>query len=311
MKFEVSAKYLEIPERMNQLIFAITFLANISLLYFASNTDNIAVTILCGILFAYTNNTMFALLHEAVHGVFSANKTTNRICGIMASAFFPTGFSLQQVFHLSHHRFNRTEKERFDYIQKGENKFIKYSQWYCILTGVYWLFVAAGAFMFLITPAFFQQKLFKGNLGSQTGAESMFRGLNVANLKVLRAEILYSSTFQVGLIYFLNLNLTGYLWCYLLFALNWSSLQYADHAFSELDTKEGAWNLKVSKFTQYFFLNYHFHKVHHMDMNIPWIHLNKFVTAEEERPSFWKIYLQMWKGPRPLPEEEIQLEKVA
>lgn len=48
-----------------------------------------------------------------------------------------------------------------------------------------------------------------------------------------------------------------------------------------------------------------------MDMNIPWIHLNKFVTAEEERPSFWKIYLQMWKGPRPLPEEEIQLEKVA
>tara|TARA_B100001971_G_scaffold84647_1_gene78145 strand:- start:253931 stop:254851 length:921 start_codon:yes stop_codon:yes gene_type:complete len=303
VKKDISSKYYIIPEYLNRVLFVIIFIFNLVLLYQASHTENKLIIILCAFFFAYTNNTMFALLHEAVHNVFSKNSKINRIFGIMASAFFPTGFSLQQVFHLSHHRFNRTEKERFDYIQKGENKFIKFSQWYCILTGVYWLFATCGAFFYLIIPSVFRNQLFKGRLGNQTGAESMFRGLNSANSLVLRLEILYSFSFQFCIFYLLDLNLIGYLACYFAFALNWSSLQYADHAFSELDTKDGAWNLKVSKFSQYLFLNYHFHKVHHQDMHIPWIHLSKLVDKNEERPSFWAIYLKMWRGPQPLPKE--------
>jgi hypothetical protein len=44
----------------------------------------------------------------------------------------------------------------------------------------------------------------------------------------------------------------------------------ADHAFSPLDQREGAWNLTVSAFTRMAFLNYHFHLCHHRDPTVPW-----------------------------------------
>jgi fatty acid desaturase len=83
--------------------------------------------------------------------------------------------------------------------------------------------------------------------------------------------------------------------------VNWSSLQYTDHAFSKLDVREGAWNLRVNRVTQALFLNYHHHLAHHRHPQVPWLHLGAFVDPSEERPSFWRIYGQMWRGPRPLP----------
>ena len=91
--------------------------------------------------------------------------------------------------------------------------------------------------------------------------------------------------------------------CYAAFALNWSSLQYADHAWSELDVKEGAWNLRVNKVVQWLFLNYHHHKAHHQHPDVPWVHLHHHVDFSEPRPSFFRIYLSMWRGPRPMPED--------
>ena len=83
--------------------------------------------------------------------------------------------------------------------------------------------------------------------------------------------------------------------------MNWSSLQYADHAWSELDVREGAWNLRVNKLVQWLFLNYHHHKAHHQHPEVSWLNLSEHVDFTEQRPSFLKIWLSMWRGPRPLP----------
>ena len=110
---------------------------------------------------------------------------------------------------------------------------------------------------------------------------------------------------------FLILGVTFKAWviCYLLFGINWGSLQYADHAWSERDIRNGAWNLQVNKLVQYIFLNYHHHKAHHQYPYIPWIHLEKFVDKTEYRPHFLDIYFEMWKGPKPLDRaEELQLD---
>jgi len=86
------------------------------------------------------------------------------------------------------------------------------------------------------------------------------------------------------------------------FAVNWSALQYADHAWTERDVRNGAWNLRVNPLVRYLFLNYHHHKAHHQHTNVSWLYLPKYVDYLEHRPSFLSVYWNMWLGPRPYPE---------
>jgi hypothetical protein len=46
------------------------------------------------------------------------------------------------------------------------------------------------------------------------------------------------------------------------------------------------------------FLNYHHHLTHHNAPQVPWLHLPKLVSPDSAQPSFWRIYLRMWCGPR-------------
>lgn len=276
---------------------------SILLLKYCSESHSLVIQIICGLLFSFTANTLFSLLHEAVHGHLHSNTKMNHFMGMICAAFYPTGFSLQRAFHLSHHKNNRTDKEQFDYLHESDNKFIKYAQWYCILTGLYWVFAVIGAFLIMLVPGFLIKLIDKSKLSRQTGADSMFARLNEENYPIIRLELLFALGVQFLIHYYLQPSLLAYVICYGLFAINWSSLQYADHAFSVLDPREGAWNLRVSKFTQYLFLNYHAHKVHHLYMNVPWLHLYKLVPKDEYKPHFISIYLEMWKGPKKFPKD--------
>ena len=89
--------------------------------------------------------------------------------------------------------------------------------------------------------------------------------------------------------------------CYAAFAINWSSLQYADHAFTVRHVHDGAWNLRVPRPVELLFLHYHHHKAHHQNPQVPWLHLPKYVDFTEPRPSFFGIWLRMWRGPRRWP----------
>jgi len=255
---------------------------------------------LAAIAFSFLGNTMFSLLHESVHGIAHPNRRVNEVLGRFAATFFPTALSLQRVFHLGHHARNRTIEEQFDYIRPFDRPLLKYAQWYAILTGVYWLFVPLGGIAYLLWPALFTNARFS-SLATQTGASSMFAGLETAPRVLIRLELLFTIAVQVTLFLLLDLTAAGWLLCYGAFALNWSSLQYTDHAFSKLNVRDGAWNLRVNPLTRMLFLNYHHHLAHHRHPHVPWIHLGDFVDPAEERPTFWSIYRQMWRGPRPLP----------
>lgn len=251
--------------------------------------------VLAAIVFSFVNNTMFSLLHESVHGIAHRNRVVNEGLGTFAAAFFPTALSLQRVFHLGHHAHNRTVQEQFDYIRPFDKPWLKRAQWYAILTGLYWVFVPLGGIAYLIAPRVFEYR------DLQTGATSMFAGLANASRTRIRLELLSTIALQIALMAMLDVNLTGWIACYAAFALNWSSLQYTDHAFSKLDVRDGAWNLRVNPVTRLLFLNYHHHLAHHRHPHVPWLYLGDYLDPREERPSFWTIYRQMWRGPRPLP----------
>lgn len=114
-------------------------------------------------------------------------------------------------------------------------------------------------------------------------------------------EVLFSTCFQVSMWLMLDLNWVAWLACYWAFGLNWSALQYADHAWSVRDVREGAWNLRVSRLARAIFLNYHCHLAHHRSPGTPWTYLPQLVNPRESQPSFWKIYFSLWGGARPAP----------
>jgi fatty acid desaturase len=253
--------------------------------------------------FSMVNNTVFSLLHESVHRIANRDSRMNELIGIAAAAFFPTSLSIQRVFHLAHHAHNRVA-EHFDYIDPTDRPLLKRAQWYAILTGVYWIFLPIGAVAFAVWPSLFGTSWLSSSaspLARQTGGASIFSNLENAPKNRIRLEVIFTASVQVLLFWSLHLHWSGWLACYAAFAINWSSLQYADHAFSPLDAQTGAWNLRVNPVTRLFFLNYHYHLAHHQNPHVPWLHLGQFIDAQVERPAFWRMYLSMWRGPRLMP----------
>lgn len=294
-----------IPGTLNLALSVGAMAAALGLLAFASRTGSWGWRLAAALAFSFVNNTLFSLLHESVHGIFHPRRAVNEAAGRVLAAFFPTALTFQRLCHLGHHRRNRTDAELFDYVLPGESRALKAAQWYGILTGIYWLLPPLACIAYLAWPGLFRKPLLQGTTAArQTSAEAMASGFEGAPEGRIRLEILFSLAVQAAMVKLLDLNLMGWLTCYGAFAVNWSSLQYADHAWSGRDVHDGAWNLRVNRLVQYLFLNYHHHRAHHQRPDVPWLHLSKYVDLSEERPSFLRIYLQMWRGPRPWPGEE-------
>ncbi len=287
-----------IPGTLNLILLAGAICTAAALLSLASHAASPWTVLAAAVMFSYINNTVFSLLHESVHGILHDNRRINEAACIVAAAMVPTGLSFQRIFHLSHHARNRSEDEQFDYLRPGDSRLLKHAQWYAILTGVYWIFLPLGCIVYLVAPWVFRLRVFRshdGSLGKQTGAAAMFSGLYHADRLRMRLEILLSVLFQVALVLLLDLSFTGWLACYVAYAVNWSALQYADHAYSPLDVKNGAWNLRVNRVVQWLYLNYHHHLAHHQHPSVPWIHLPRYVNFSVARPSFFAVYLSMWR----------------
>ena len=292
-----------IPQRLNLLLLGFVSLASAALLFLASHSNSMLTITLCAITFSFTANTLFSLLHEAVHGVFSANRTINAWAGRYAAAWFPTSFSLQRAFHITHHRNNRSSLEQFDILHDGDVKWLKYAQWYAILTGIYWVVTVFGVLAYLLVPRALRVRLLReesSKVAEQTSSFAYLAALDDLNPVSARLEIAFSIAFQVFLFWGLDLSVTGWLACYAAFAVHWSGLQYTDHAFSPLDTKNGAWNLSVGPIGRTFFLNYHFHLAHHQQPGVPWIYLPALVPPNSPQPRFFRVWAECWRGPKRL-----------
>ena len=257
------------------------------------------------LLFSFTANTLFSLMHESVHGLLLPDARWNIRAGRVAAAFFPTSLTLQRGFHLTHHRNNRSPQERFDYIAPGELAWAKWLHWYGILTGLYWVVTQLGLLLYLVAPVLLRIAVLRragSRLANQSGSRAYLAVFDQVSGRVARAELLVSFTFQVLLFVALDLNLAGWALCYAAFAVHWSGLQYADHAFSSLDPHDGAWNLRANPVSQLLFLNYHLHLAHHRHPSTPWLYLAQHVDPGEPQPSFLAVWLSMWRGPRRLPQ---------
>lgn len=299
MRLLTTKEQIPIPGRLNIFIAIISFIIALFMLFGASHFTQWWQIGLCAVGYALIGNTMFSLLHECVHRIFHKNKTINDIFGQLCAMFFPTGFYFQRAFHLGHHRRNRTDVEMFDMYYPHDSRLLKFAQLYTVLLGFYWTAAPIGGIIYLISPKILNSAVFRSQhkYVKPMSMDAMLSGLDYVKSSRLRFELLLTLLFQISLFLFLGLNFIGWLVCYWSFAVLWGSLQYADHAWSVRDIRNGAWNLKVNRYIQYIFLNYHHHLAHHQYPYVPWIHLARFVDFNAERPSHFQIWSKMWLGP--------------
>lgn len=285
-----------IPAKLNLLLLFAASGANLLLLYTASHAPWWAA-LPAALLFGFSNNTLFSLLHESVHGVLLPGADANRAAGRFAALWFPTGWAVQQAFHLNHHRHNRSESEQFDTLHPHDVRWLKYAQWYAIFSGLYWLVSVVGVVLYAATPRALRQGLLRlfGRRGrTQTGAGN-YIGVLDSLPAAARWEVAAAVLWQLLLFWLLELSLPGWLACYAVFGFYWSSLQYTDHAFSPLDRKLGAWNLQVPSWLRRVFLNYPLHLAHHQHPELPWPYLPRYANRG---PRFVTVWRACWRGPK-------------
>jgi len=296
-----SARY-PIPGTLNLALGMLACGGAVALLWAASHASSTWQLVAAALAFSFVNNTVFSLLHEAVHGIFHPRRALNDGFGMVAAALFPTGFLFQRVCHFGHHRRNRTDHESFEYYTPGRSRFQSWFHLYCLLTGWFWSSAPLGCLIYLLSGPWFHGPLFKDRIARFYGMEAMVADLARAPVGRMRAELCFSIAFQVALVLLLDLSLTGWLACYVAFALNWCALQYTDHAYTVRSRRDGASNLRVNRLVQWIFLNYHHHLAHHQNPTVPWLHLPRLVDFSVPRPSFLGIYARLWLGPRPTDE---------
>ena len=305
-----------IPNRINLVLCLALPVVCAGALHQASHATTGWQLALWAVLFGYANNTVFSLLHEAVHGILFSHRRWNDGMGSWLACWFPTAFGMQRAFHLAHHRHNRTDGEFFDGFYPGDHLLLKRLQWYGIITGVYWLHNPLACLLWLGCPWLLRRPGLRDATRQQVrqhGAAHMLAALERLDPWRSRAEVLLMVLVQAALWWSLDLTLIGWAACYGAFAVLWGSLQYADHAFSPRSIRDGAWNLRVSLPARWIFLNYHHHLAHHQHPTLPWLHLGRMIDPAVPRPSFWRIYLRMWLGPQPArqppPERDAELER--
>jgi len=236
-----------------------------------------------------------------VHGLFHPDRRINDGAGVLFAAFFPTIFSIQRISHFGHHRRNRSDEELYDYYLPHQSWLLKTYWIYCLLTGFYWAIIPVAGLVYLAWPWAFRSAWFVEGPAKWWGFRPFVRDIGEAPIRRIWLEGAVTVAVQAAIFLALDLHFLGWLACYWAFGLNWSSVQYSDHAGSPRHVTEGAWNLRFWPGARWAFLNYNFHLAHHRDPSVPWLHLPKLVRASDAQPSFWRIYLRLWLGARPAP----------
>lgn len=283
-----------VPARLNSILAAFIFFFAIGLLWLASHLEP-SWALPIGIAFSFLLLSNYALLHEATHEILHPDQRINDAIGMLLGWLFPISYTLLKVTHTVHHCCNRTDHEMFDCYYPGDNRFVKYIQWYGLMSGIWWYLIPLGSLLLAIVPNWLHSPPFK----RARTTNILFDDFGPTEIRRVRIETALGVIFWLTLIYALELRWQAVLIAYACFAFNWSTRQYVTHAFTPRDVRNGALNLGVSAPMGWVLLNGQWDRVHHQHPHISWLHLPRLGRREGYDTAYWRHYLRLWGGPCP------------
>lgn len=249
---------------------------------------------------------VFTMLHEFCHRNAHSHPHLNYLIGWITSIIFGTAPTLLQVQHWGHHRRNRTESERGEFIHDDETAWVKRFQYYFSILGGIWL----GCLLFpLIAPLLpYSVSRWLGRDDRFNTFAAGFNDFDPVEWRRMRVEGLVCFACWGSLLWFSPWHWQTFAIAYAAFAFTWSSLQWVFHINTPVHVVEGAYNLRLPTPVRLLFLNFNYNLTHHRQPSLPWQELCARSNQKETQP-LWYRYLRIFYPPMPFPNDLSVLEK--
>lgn len=245
------------------------------------------------------SNSLWAFIHEAVHGAMFADKRANRAVGRALSVVFGASFDLLRSGHLLHHAHSRTRRERSEVYAGARPTTGFVAAYYArILGGLYLAEVVTSLLMLLprawITAA--GRHLASDDNVIEALTERM---LAPAALRASRLDAI-----AILLLHGLAFWLYGeYAWMYLAsLAGRGLLISFVDNVFhygTALDRPRDAMNLSLAAPLSALILHFNLHGVHHLRPNAPWHRLPDLHSEQGTgfQDAWWPALFRQLRGP--------------
>ena len=248
------------------------------------------------------NSTLWASIHEAIHGVLLPGRHRNEQLGRTLAILHGAPFALLRIGHLLHHRYSRTGRERTEVYDERETTWLRAAGGYYahLFGGLYLAEVAGGLVLLLPRPLL-------AGLASRLGRPDNVLGPLLANL--MRPKVLAQARLDAACIlalYGLTFMLYGEQAWMLVLALLARAfmISFMDNVYhygTPLDKRRHAANLRLPEMLSGLLLRFNLHGVHHRHPGLPWWRLAE--TARRDRATFaadmGPALLGQLKGPIP------------
>ena len=276
------------PEKVNFSLAAIQAFANIFQLFILPLyllEKGISWTLVI-IPISILNNPFWALIHEAIHDVFSSSRRTNAAAGRLLSIFFGSPFHVLRLTHLSHHKFNRSPLEKGTEVydpatspKLGAN----FKYFFYIFSGLYLLEVSS------TLPFFLPNKIFHRlgrRLAEYGNAQEKWLAAKFMDAKTVR-EIRLDGI-AILLMFGLSAFCYGTHWRVLVgvLAIRIFLISFMDNVYhygSTLNVTISGHNLWLPRILSMLILNFNFHRIHHRNPAVPWSKLPELFAADADR----------------------------
>jgi len=258
------------------------------------------------VLFCIVMQGVFSFMHECFHDHGNRNHRVNRFLGWIATTIFGSSYTFIRVNHQGHHVRNRTRAELIDYILPGESAALKIVFYYFGIFGGIWLGVLIGALIlpflpYASTTGLRQQKEFNTY-------SAAFSSFTAADWNMIRVESVLAIFFWICAINLFQWDWKVLLVIYATFGFSWSFLQWVYHVRTPIDVVEGAYNLRLPKFSRLLFLNFNYNLTHHRHPEYRWQELHSATDLQETQPLWYRL-LGLLLPPRPMPDDPASIRK--
>jgi fatty acid desaturase len=217
-----------------------------------------------------TSNTLWSLVHEAIHGMLLPDAGASRALGRLLAVVFGGAFDPFRVVHLMHHKHNRTPLERVEVIDPAKPKGRTYTTYYSNLLGGTFVTQLLGLLLLLVVPPALTARIVARSDARTYEGKALRAMTTPAVLRAIRVDAA-----GVALLYGTAFALYGSHWGYLAAALAVRALlvslvNYVYHYDTPLDDALYARNLHLPRALSALFLHFNLHGVHHRHPAAPW-----------------------------------------